>query len=227
MTLSMLAENLRRAGEREIKMAAGVNFFNSLLHEFSFFFLHDEGRMGVVVQPFFSIRWLHEKSRGESGGADRWTFFFRFYFFRAVFFRVVFMLLSSDCSGLWFLWCIFHTNSIGFDGVLTPGSVQQKKDEGQWRPNPNPRAKKARIVAYWGTKKAPKKQKWHPGAAVVAICKLRDQEHWSEGHEFTAISGASCIMLAVSTLRLDSIPKEGAGAPYDHTPFSLVSFSWS
>ncbi len=24
-------------------------------------------------------------------------------------------------------------------------------------------------------------------------------------------------MLAVSTLRLDSIPKEGAGAPYDHT----------
>ena len=33
----------------------------------------------------------------------------------------------------------------------------------------------------------------------------------------TAVPGHHCLMLAVSTLRLDSIPKEGAGAPYDHT----------
>ncbi len=34
------------------------------------------------------------------------------------FFRVVFML-SSDFSGLRFLWCVFRTSSIRFDGVLT------------------------------------------------------------------------------------------------------------
>ena len=35
MALSMLAEILRRAGERETKMAAGVNFLTLFLHGFS------------------------------------------------------------------------------------------------------------------------------------------------------------------------------------------------
>ncbi len=59
MTLSMLAEISRRAGERELKMAdEKVNF---LPHDFArifvlFFFLQDEGRMGEVVhvQTFFA-----------------------------------------------------------------------------------------------------------------------------------------------------------------------------
>ncbi len=53
MTLSMLAEIWRRAGEREFKMAAGVNFLTHFCTIFVVVFFRDEGRKGEIVRIFF------------------------------------------------------------------------------------------------------------------------------------------------------------------------------
>ncbi len=161
------------------------------MHEFSLLFsCAMKVKRVKSFKSFFLRRMAARKSRGESSRADRWTFYFgfRFCFFRA-FFRVV-VCLHVVFRFFWssvivFLWCVFRTSSIWWGshpGCKGKGSKRGKGPTAE----PEPESQKGEDRGISRHKKVPKKQEWHPGAAVgLLITRSKSSLIW-KGHEFFA-----------------------------------------
>ena len=154
----MLAEILRRAGEREIKMAAGVNFLTHFCTNFHCFFscVMKVKRVKSFKSFFACDGCSRNREVCQLGPTEP---FFRFCFFRVVLFSELSSCLSSDFSDLLvvfrFFWssvlvvCLpYEFDSMGFSPRLQTQQESRGADGGR-----EPRERPERHVARQGETK--------------------------------------------------------------------------